>query len=301
MESRGATFDWNRLRAFLAVAEEGSYTAAARALGLAQPTLGRQVAALEKELGVTLFERVGRGLMATESGLELMEHARAMGEAANRLSLAASGRSQSLEGVVRITATEVASAFVLPPILREMRAAEPGIEVEIVATNSLRDLRRREADIALRAARPADPELIARRLPDGSARLYAAKSLAAADGPWPDGAALARAPFIGFDENEPYIAALNSIGLPVTARNFAIRTASHLVLWELTRAGAGIGVMAEEVGAAESAVVDVAPWAPAFPFELWLVAHRELNASRRVRFVYDWLAKALGRTQGEGR
>src|SRR5262245_35319849 len=90
-------FDWNRARAFLATAEEGSLSAAARALGVAQPTLGRQVAALERELGVALFERVGRGLKLTAGGLDLLEHVRRMGEAAQRVSLSASGKSQSIE------------------------------------------------------------------------------------------------------------------------------------------------------------------------------------------------------------
>ncbi len=100
MDWRAVKFDWNRARAFLVTAEEGSLSAAARALGLAQPTLGRQVDALEEELGVVLFERVGRGLTLTPSGLELLEHVRGMGEAATRVSLAAAGQSESIEGKV---------------------------------------------------------------------------------------------------------------------------------------------------------------------------------------------------------
>ena len=98
MDWRSVKFDWNRARAFLVTAEEGSLSAAARALGMAQPTLGRQVSALESELGVILFERAGRGLALTQSGLELVEHVRAMGDAATRVSLTASGQSQSIEG-----------------------------------------------------------------------------------------------------------------------------------------------------------------------------------------------------------
>ncbi len=119
MDWRSVTFDWNRARAFLVTADEGSLSAAARALGMAQPTLGRQMTALEQELGVVLLERVGRGLALTPSGLELVEHVRAMGEAAGRVSLTASGRSQSIEGTIRITTTEVYAAFVLPPMIAE--------------------------------------------------------------------------------------------------------------------------------------------------------------------------------------
>ena len=143
MDWRSVKFDWNRARAFLVSAEEGSLSAAARALGMAQPTLGRQVRALEDELGVILFERVGRGLTLTPSGLELVEHVRAMSEAASRVSLTASGQSQSIEGTVCISATEVAAAYVLPPIITRLRRAEPGIAIEVVASNNISDLRRR--------------------------------------------------------------------------------------------------------------------------------------------------------------
>src|SRR5262249_6491954 len=129
MDWRSVNFDWNRARAFLVTAEEGSLSAAAPALGLAQPTLGRQVDALEQQLGVVLFERVGRGLTVTKGGLELLDHVRSMGLAANAVSLAASGQSQSLEGSVSITASDVNSAFLLPPILARLRRTHPNVEI----------------------------------------------------------------------------------------------------------------------------------------------------------------------------
>lgn len=129
MDWRAVTFDWNRARAFLVTAEEGSLSAAARALGMAQPTLGRQVSALEAELGTVLFERAGRGLTLTPSGLELVEHVRAMAEAANQVSLTASGQSQTVEGTSRITASEITAAHSPPPLIAKLRHAEPGIEV----------------------------------------------------------------------------------------------------------------------------------------------------------------------------
>ena len=107
MKWQTVSFDWNQARAFLVTVEEGSLTAAARALGLTQPTLGRQVAALEDSLGVTLFDRVGRSLRLTPSGLELLDHVRSMGDAAGRVSLTASGQSQTVEGQVCITASDL--------------------------------------------------------------------------------------------------------------------------------------------------------------------------------------------------
>lgn len=293
MDWRSVTFDWNRARGFLVTVEEGSLSAAARALGMAQPTLGRQVRALERDLGVALFERTGRGLALTPSGLELVEHVRAMGEAAARVSLTASGRSQSIEGTVRITATEVTAAYVLPPIVAGLRRAEPGIVVEVVASNSLADLRRREADIAVRSVRPTDPDLIARKLRDETGQLYATAACLERFGELREPADMARAEFVGFEDNEAYLAALNARGMGLAARNFPVLSASHLVLWELVRQGVGIGPMATGIGDAEPRVRRAAPWLEPFGFETWLVAHRELSTSRRVRLVYDWLAAAL--------
>ena len=137
MDWRSVKFDWNRARAFLVTAEEGSLSAAARALGMTQPTLSRQVDALEDELRLVLFERAGRGLVLTPSGLELLDHVRGMGEAASRVSRAASGQSQTIEGSISIAASEAYSAFLLPPIIEKLRRDYPGIFVEIVAsTNS---------------------------------------------------------------------------------------------------------------------------------------------------------------------
>lgn len=293
MDWRSVKFDWNRARAFLVTAEEGSLSAAARALGMTQPTLGRQVGALERELGVALFQRVGRGLVLTRSGLELVEHVRAMGDAAARVSLTASGQSQAIEGTVRITATEATAAFVLPPLVAQLRRAEPAIRVEIEASNSVRDLRRREADIAIRGARPTDPELIARKLKTETAELYAAQSYLERVGDFATPAALSEAMFVGFEETEPYLDALNRLGLTVSARNVPVACGSHLVHWELVKQGLGIGVMNSRIGDAEPLVRRAAPWLRPFEFDVWLVAHRELTTSRRIRFVFDWLAERL--------
>ena len=143
-------FDWTQARAFLAAAELGSLSAAARSLGASQPTLSRQVAAFADDLGVTLFERVGRNLVLTETGAEIAEHLKAMTEMEERVALSASGRSQSVEGLIRITASEIYAAFLLPPVLARLRREAPRLTMEIVATNAVTDLRRREADIARR-------------------------------------------------------------------------------------------------------------------------------------------------------
>ena len=167
--------DWNQLRAFLETADTGSLSAAARKLGLTQPTLSRQVAAIEQSMGVTLFERVGKTMALTPTGLDLLEHARAMGSAAEALSLAATGRSQALGGVVSVSASDMVAACLLPPLVRRLREREPGIAIEVIATNALSDLQRREADIAIRHVKPEQPDLIARLIREATACFYASE------------------------------------------------------------------------------------------------------------------------------
>ena len=294
MDWRSVNFDWNRARAFLITAEEGSLSAAARALGMTQPTLGRQVTALETELGVALFERGGRGLELTPSGLNLLEHVRAMGDAASHFSLTASGQSTSIEGSICITATEVVAAFVLPPILNRLRRLEPGIEVELIASNSTSDLKRREADIAVRAFRPTQSDLIARKVCDMRGHLYAATSYLHRLGNPASPEDFRDADFLGFDGRNLHVEALNKHGFTLTPRNFPVTTDHHLVQWELVKNGLGIGYMIEDVGDAEPMVERALPHLDPFPpVEVWLVAHRELKTSRRVRMVFDYLVSEL--------
>jgi DNA-binding transcriptional LysR family regulator len=298
MDWRNVKFDWNRARAFLVTAEEGSLSAAARALGMTQPTLGRQVDALEDELGLVLFERAGRGLVLTPSGLELLDHVRAMGEAAGRVSLAATGHAQTIEGSICITASEINSAYLLPPIIEKLRRAAPGIDVEIVASNATVDLKRREADIAVRSFRPTQPDLIARKVKDDPARLFATPGYLERIGNPTALDGLSDADFVGFDNTDTYINALNALGLKLTKKNMPIVTASHIVHWQLVRQGVAIGIVPETVGDPDPLVQRVLPdLIRPMPFPIWLTTHRELNTSRRVRLVFDFLAAELERPQ----
>ncbi len=294
MDWRAVKFDWNRARAFLVTAEEGSLSAAARALGMAQPTLGRQVDALEQELGVALFERVGRGLELTPHGVELLDHVRSMGEAANRFSLAASGHTQSVEGSICITASELHAVHLLPPILARLRREQPGINVEIIASNAPMDLRRREADIAIRNFRPDQPELIAKRLRDDRARLYAAHTYLKRLKNPSDPDVINKADFIGFDTTSNLVDALNQLGLSISVQNQKIVSANQLVQWEMIKQGAGIGIAPEAVGDAEPLVTRVLDGkVHPLPIPMWLTTHREVHTARRVRLVFDMLAEEL--------
>jgi DNA-binding transcriptional LysR family regulator len=295
MDWRAVKFDWNKARAFLVTAEEGSLSAAARALGMAQPTLGRQVDGLEQELGVVLFERVGRGLTLTPSGMELLDHVRGMGEAAGRVSLTALGQSQALEGAISISASELYATVLLAPIVARLRLEEPGIHVEIVVSNHASDLLRREADIAIRHFHPTEPDLIAKKIGTADAVLYAAPSYVEKLGHPTKPYDLRHADFVNMDRNGMMLKGLNSLGLGLTEANFPLLTESYLVMWELVKQGAAIGILDAVIGDAEPAVVRVLPDLEPLSFPIWLVAHRELTTSRRIRRVYDFLTEELKR------
>ncbi len=295
MDWRSVKFDWNRARAFLVTAEEGSLSAAARALGMAQPTLGRQVDALEEELGVILFERVGRGFTLTPSGLELLDHVRAMGDAANRVSLTAAGQSQTIEGKVVVTTSEIYAAILLPPIVERLRRDYPGIELEIVASSAVSDLRRREADIAIRFFQPTEPDLIGKKIKEVPARLYATPGYLDRIGNPKLPYDLRNADFISIDKSGVLLKGLNAAGLHLTGRNFPIVCEHWLVAWEMVKQGLGIGIMDGSIGDAEPLIRRVLPDFSARTTPIWLVAHRELNTSRRIRVVFDLLAEELAK------
>jgi len=293
MNWQSISFDWNQARAFLVTAEEGSLSAAARALGLTQPTLSRQVAALEETLGVTLFERVSKSLVLTEAGVELAEHVRSMGDAASRVSLAASGQSQQVEGLVTISTTDLLATHVLPDILAELREKAPGLEIKILCTNSLSDLRRREADIAIRHVQPDHPDLYARKLREAPARIYAARSYLEKFGGKQLKKDARRFDYIGFGNSEEMAGHLKAFGLDVTERHIRLGSPSGVVAWQFVRDGMGICIMADEIANRCPEVVPAFRDSAPVTFPIWLVTHRELHTSRRIRTVFDHLAEGL--------
>jgi DNA-binding transcriptional LysR family regulator len=239
-----------------------------------------------------LFERVGRGLVLTEAGTQLMTHVRAMGEAALGVSLAASGQTQAAVGHVAVTASEIYSSWLLPRIVQRLRTVAPGITIEIVASNEIRDLKRREADIAIRNARPAESDLIGKLVGEDVGGFYASHDCLARLGPVTDKSDLARADFIGFAENDGFLAALQGRGLPLTAAQFPVLASSHTAHWEMARAGIGLGTVPCGLGESEPGMRRVLP-DMGFTYPVWLVAHRELRTSPRVRIVWELLAEML--------
>jgi DNA-binding transcriptional LysR family regulator len=285
--------DWNQLRAFLETAETGSLSAAARKLGLSQPTLSRQVAALELALGVTLFERVGKTMALTTTGQELLGHAQVMGAAAHELGLAATGRSEEVEGVVSVATSDAVAAYLMPKILLHIRQAAPGIQVEVVASDGFSDLQRREADIAIRHVRPEQPELIGRLVRQSSACFYASESWVREHGLPRTAEEALKHDFIGLDRTGHYLQHLHAVGLVLSSANFRSYADNSVTYWEMVRQGLGIGAIMEEIARETPGMVRVLEDVAPFQLPIWLVTHRELHTARRIRIVFDLLAKIL--------
>ncbi|GAB5428091.1 MAG: LysR family transcriptional regulator [Devosia indica] len=284
--------DWNQMRALLTTVEAGSLSAAAKRLGLTQPTLGRQVAALEESLGLAIFERVGRNLVLTEAGQRLVADLREMGAAAERVTLSAAAQSQSVEGVVRITTADIYAGHVLPPLLEKIRREAPAITVQVLAVGQISDLLRREADIAIRHVRPDQDGLIARRCKDTAAYVYGTPALIERLGRPQTAAELARHDFVGaLENNDDFIAEMQKRGVPLGPDNFRLATQSGMTAWEWVRKGMCLGAMVEAVARQTPEVEIVVPSIEPIPVPVWLVTHRELHTSRRIRLVFDMLVE----------
>jgi DNA-binding transcriptional LysR family regulator len=294
MNSNKKSFNWNHIQSFLVAFEEGSLSAAARALGLTQPTLSRQITSLEKDLGFIVFERGHRSLTLTQSGLELIEHVKSMGNAANLISLTSSGQSQKVEGLVSITASDGMSTYHLPGLLKGLKEAAPDIEIEIVTSNEIRDLQRREADIAIRHVEPEQPDLITKYICNVRAHLYASSGYLEKLGKFKTKHDLKNACFIGFETPERSLALYQSMGLPINRKNIGYVTNDGVSRWEIVKQGLGIGIMDERTAGMTKGVEQVLPELAPLEFPIWLTTHRELHSSRRIRIVFDYLVEALG-------
>jgi DNA-binding transcriptional LysR family regulator len=293
MNWQAVSFDWNQARAFLATVEESSFSGAARALGLTQPTLSRQVSALEESLGVTLLERGHRTMVLTQAGSALVEQVRAMADAATKLSLTASGRATEIGGRVTITATSFTAAFQLPPVIERLRALAPEIEIELIASNDLRDLKKREADIAIRHRRPDQPDLIARLLGETPAYLYASTAYLDRMGRPKRVEDLSRFEMIGFQTPEQTCEMAASLGFTLRPDQVRVHTMSGITILEFARHGLGMSMMQSDIAARWPELEPVLPEVIGIPVPTWLVTHRELNTSKRIRLVFDLIAEGL--------
>ncbi|RUU82227.1 LysR family transcriptional regulator [Mesorhizobium sp. M7A.F.Ca.MR.362.00.0.0] len=290
-----AEIDWNLIKSFVAVAESGGLSAAARKLSASQPTLGRHIGELEQVLGVTLFRRGRHGYELTEAGSTLFERGKAVSEQASAFSLLALGSVEAIEGTVRIAASEVVAAYVLPEMTMRLGIEEPGIEVEIVASNQVENLLRRDADIAIRMVKPAQNELMARKVCDIALCACAAKSYLDRRGRPLKPADLVDHDLVGFDRGDEIIRGFTQHGIPVTRSSFRFRADNQIVLWEAVRAGNGIGLGQEPLADRDPLIEKVLPDLPLPVLPVWLAMHRDVRTSVRIRRVVDFLHEELKR------
>jgi len=288
------SFDWYLIRSFLAALDHGSLLAAARVLHTSQPTLGRHIAELEHQLGVALFERTGRGLVPTATALNLADAARGMADGADQLARTLTSAQAQATGTVRITASTPVAVQILPPILSKMRQALPDIQVELVASNNVNNLLRREADIAIRMVRPEQGSLVAKKIGDVSLGAFAHRAYLARHSPIRQPMDLVSHELIGFDADTTLLDGFKAMGFPASKDLFALRTDDFIVQWQAIRAGLGIGFVASYMARTDADVVQVLPdMLPIPPLPMWLVVHREIRSSQIIRSVYDFLACAL--------
>ena len=291
-----ATFDrldWSLLQSFLAVAEGGSLSAAARALHASQPTVGRHISALEEALEAPLFLRQARGMALTDAGAALLDHVQAMKRAADAARLAALGEAGTETGTVRITASVFTAHHVLPGIVAELRAAHPAISLDIVANDETENLLFREADIAVRMYRPRQLDMVALHLGDIRIGLFAAPSYIARRGR-PRRETFLDHDFVGYDRNEEIIRGFRAQGMNVDRDFFTVRTDNQTVYWELVRAGAGLGFGQRRAGQTEPDLEEIPLDFQIPPLEVWLTAHERVRRVPRVALVWDHLARRLG-------
>lgn len=286
-------FDWHLIRAFLAALDAGSLLGAAKKLQTTQPTVGRQVAQLEAQMGVVLFERTGRGLQPTATALSLADAARSMESGALQLARQLQAKQTQVQGTVRITASQPVAYQLLPPILASMRDALPEIQVELISSNQVSNLLRREADIAVRMVQPDQGTLIAKKLGSVSVGVYAHKSYLARFGTPQAPDDLLNHTLIGYDTDDVMIRGFANYGQSLGKEAFAIRSDDLIVQWQALCAACGIGFVADYMGRNQSDLVKILPMLKIPSLPMWLAVHREIRSNQRIRAVFDYLAKAL--------
>ncbi len=286
-------FDWNLLRSFVAVAETGSLSAAARKIGSSQPTVGRHITELERELGVTLFRRGLGGYEITDTGATLLTHALTVREGVDRFSLHATGAEEGLSGTIRISASMVMATLVLPKILAAFSIEEPGIEIELVGSDTVDNLLRRDADIAIRMVTPSQEELVARKIADIPLAMCATQTYLERRGVPANPFDLLNHVMIGQDRDDAYIKGFSAFGANVDRHAFHFRSDNQVINWHAVLAGIGVGIAQAPLIAREPTLKTFLPDLPLPVLPMWLTMHKDVRHAPRIRRTADFLYTAL--------
>jgi len=289
------TIDWGLINSFIKVAELGSLTKAAQALGKTQPTVGRHIQDLESCLDATLFDRLPHGLQLTERGLDLLSSAREMESAATDFERIAAGKQETIAGTIRLSVNEVFGVLVMPGLLTEFRAHHPEINIEMVVSNQVSNLLRREADLAVRMVRPTQNDLIAKKISELEIGFYGHHDYIEKFGAPISWEEITGHALIGFDQDTLMLDAARNMGIPISVNNFTFRCDSILAQMAAVRAGMGLGGIQVWIAKQYPELQRIAEDLPIPPLELWLAAHKDLRHNKRIRLLTDFLAERLKR------
>lgn len=287
------SYDWNLIKSFLAVMDEGTLSAAAKSLGVSQPTLTRHISELENALGIQLFERNRNGARPTQAALAIFDDARQVNTANQALCLSATGKSEQLHGTIRITASQVVATFLMPQILGKLLDQSPEISVELVATDQVENLNERDADIAIRMVRPQKSELIARKVNEIGLGIYAHAEYLRGRQPVNTPADLDHHLIIGYDRDERIINGMAKAGVPVDRNYFRFRCDDQVACWQALCQAMGIGFAPHYLANTNSELVQIAKNIVIPTLPVWLVTHKQIKTNRRIRMVFDFLAAEL--------
>jgi DNA-binding transcriptional LysR family regulator len=277
--------DWNDLRPLLAVAREGTLAAAARSLGVDETTVARRLAALEAALGTRLFERMrGAALKPTEAGTTALARAEAVEREIARLVEGVAGRDEAAAGTVRLTAVPLLVNHLLIPGAAALGARHPRIALELIAESRELSLTKREADLALRLARPKGAGaagVLARRLGQLDYAVYVPAACARADE--------ARLAWIGYEPALAHLPPARWLAAQTPRAPLAVNDAEGILA--ALRAGLGRSLLPTRVGDADAALRRAG--APVLAREVWLLVHRDLRRLARIEAVIAWLETLL--------
>lgn len=288
-------YNWYHIRSFLAVVDTGTLSGAAEKLGVSQPTLGRNIEGLEMSLGLTLFSRGRMGMTLTAVGLDLVESAREISDIANQLERKAEGKANSVAGTVRITASVIVSAYILPKILSAFKEQEPDIDIEIFPTDQIQNLLSRDADIAIRMMPLQQNDLIGRKVNEMALGTFVHKDYIAKHGQPKDQSELFSYDIIGEDRGVLLLKQMEQYGIKGGREIFRFRTDDQIAYWELVKAGAGIGFGASFLAKRTPELIRILPELNLSPLPMWIAAHQEIKTSLKIRRTVDYLSVAISK------
>ena len=285
--------NWDLYRTFLTVLQKGSLSAAARELGLTQPTIGRHIDALEASIGFQLFIRSPQGLIPTEAAVDLRPHAEQLAANAAALLRAATGQGGGVRGTVRISASEVIGIEVLPPMLVALNDRHPDLVIELSLSDAVEDLLRQEADIAVRMVEPQQDALITRRIGSIPLGLHAHRRYLDTHGLPERLEDLRHHRTIGFDRESAFVRAIRKRVPLMDLMRPSFRADSNLAQLAAIRAGFGIGVCQVQLAKRDPDIVRLFEQELELPLETFVVMHENLKTTPRCRTTFDALVAGL--------